>query len=206
MDVLKSSRFWMSVVASVGAFVLAALGKVSGEMALSFVAGLVAGFGVAKTKRLGALPAAPVSLLLGLVLLVAGCGGWQTKTRTGLELAFQVAKTTSDVVHPVLHERCLEAAKECKAKLQKEAAASQPRAATPETCPEVQKCLVTKHKVTAIVVGIHRLIVAGLLAVTIGEEKGATDWMKLVQQEISNLRSLIDSLKVFDIKLGPEGP
>ncbi len=48
MDVLKSSRFWIMLVVAIGSIILAALGKVSGELAGGILTGLLGGFGTAK--------------------------------------------------------------------------------------------------------------------------------------------------------------
>jgi hypothetical protein len=49
MDVIKSSRFWISIVIVAAVTVMACLGKVSGEAATGAMTGLLAGFGVAKS-------------------------------------------------------------------------------------------------------------------------------------------------------------
>jgi hypothetical protein len=47
-NILTSSRFWILLLIVVSATVLAALGKVSGDLAMTTISGLLGGFGVGK--------------------------------------------------------------------------------------------------------------------------------------------------------------
>lgn len=49
MDVIKSSRFWISVAIVASITVLSCLGKLTGESATAAMMGLLGGFGVAKS-------------------------------------------------------------------------------------------------------------------------------------------------------------
>ncbi len=53
MDVIKSSRFWLALVILGGGFTLAFMKIIPGSEILAAAVGILGGFGVAKTKKLG---------------------------------------------------------------------------------------------------------------------------------------------------------
>lgn len=98
MEVIKSSRFWILLVISVGAIVLAALGKISGEYALTAIGGLLGGFGVGKVpgkpptgpQDAGYTRPGPIIAVLALAALgwlsvvLPGCGTMSPESKAAL--------------------------------------------------------------------------------------------------------------------------
>jgi len=56
MEVLKSSRFWMSVVVCICVSVFVALGKYGAESAIALMLGLLSGFSIGKMRKIGEVP------------------------------------------------------------------------------------------------------------------------------------------------------
>ncbi len=56
-EVLRSSRFWIALVICGGAIALAILNRISGELAIGTMSGLMIGFGVGKAGSSGKLDA-----------------------------------------------------------------------------------------------------------------------------------------------------
>jgi len=69
MEVLKSSRFWLALVALIFIGLLALLGRITGESGIAALMALLAGFGVAKAG--GGSKAAPLKCVVGIGCLLA---------------------------------------------------------------------------------------------------------------------------------------
>ncbi len=91
-ELFSSSRFWILMTITIGAIVLAALGRVSGEQALTVLASLLGGFGVGKIPG-GSNNSAKslLPLLLLASLTSAGCGMDAAQRRAWVKVGTQAA-------------------------------------------------------------------------------------------------------------------
>ena len=118
MELFKSSRFWISIAIVISVTLLACLGKIAGDNAISAIMGLLAGFGVGKSG--GAKKAetkAPASPVVGVLLLVGVIGlASCTSLQKTISTTSSSIKTVSDIALPIYHRACMLEAEKCLAK------------------------------------------------------------------------------------------
>lgn len=152
MDVIKSSRFWLALLLIAGAITLAALGKVSGQEALSWGAALLAGFGVAKASG-AAPPAAALALLL-----VLGASGCNSTLAANLERAQLGVMAATAITTTAAHAECSKRALAC--------GALHP---PPATCTQKVECQDARDKiVTALIAAADALTAANRAVWSLG--------------------------------------
>ena len=119
-----------------------------------------------------------VILLLFLPVL-ASCAS----SRIVFETAHATATSASAVGKPIIHEMCMEKAREC-------------GKAGDATCQPMLDCQKNKDIFVKTTVSVHRAAMMGLLAVAIGDKDGASKW---VEKVTGLLQQLDASAKQFGL-------
>lgn len=128
-------------------------------------------------------------LALCLVLL-CGCARWQQTAATALEAAARGGKAAYAIARPVLHERCLSAARKCKA-------------AGDTTCKPYRDCDARRHRLFQGLDGIEAGVDAAraLLSAAIAAQQGDTLRDKLLAG-VAKLGSHLAALRQDACDLG----
>lgn len=150
---------------------------------------------------------------LPALLAMASCAEWQVKTTNALHATFETVKIVQPAANDFMHQRCMKIALECKARKVAAAPAtsqpqpqpaSKPTAATPasqpEVCSELLKCQEVKHTINGLAVAVHHAIVAGLLAVQLGDEQTAAGWMVKIGTAVLRLKNAVEAAGLLDFK------
>lgn len=116
--------------------------------------------------------------LLTALLLLVGCGTWQTKTRTAMRISFETIKTADGIGAQIMHQKCMDIAKEC-------------GKTSPGVCPKLTECQATKHRLESIAITAYRAICAVLLGVELGEEKATEGRIRLVMDIVKQARDAL---------------
>lgn len=109
MEVIKSSRFWLALIALAVIGALALLGKLSGEGAAGYLMSILAGFGVAKASG-GSAPKALLPFALVAVASLSACG---TTGRGYLAKGLDLAATADKAILPTVEKICVAAVAKC---------------------------------------------------------------------------------------------
>jgi len=170
MDVIKSSRFWLALLAMVGAFVLSALGKITGGEAIATIIGILGGFGVAKASGSSTTPM--VILIGASMFTLSSCASVPEK----LDAVREANRAMTDIALDAFHIKCTEEAKKC----------------GNAECEAYKKCDAAREKAMKISRAVNVAIVVGSTASTIGEKERADEQVGLAIDLLSKLKQIYE--------------
>ena len=112
MDVIKSSRFWIAIVILILMGIALVMGKVTGGETIAAALGILGGFGVAKTNKMGEGGPPPSMLaLIFIPFMFCACAGTFTDQ---LNTAHKVVAEIGQQFKDKFHLACVMAAEKCK--------------------------------------------------------------------------------------------
>lgn len=117
MELFKSSRFWISISIVFSVTLLAALGKIGGDNAVSAIMGLLAGFGVGKSgggdrRKTDVKPPITPSITILFISCVIGLTSCVNLQKT-IQATSSSVKAVADLALPIYHKACLAKATDC---------------------------------------------------------------------------------------------
>ncbi len=194
MEIVKSSRFWLTLVVCIGVGVLAVLKILGGDAALAAWLGILSGFSIGKIPGSsnkpgnGSVIPPVIGLLIFLlpVLLLTAC----TTTEKSLIKATPVITELRQELKTYLNAECEATVDVCK------------KAGTlkVDDCKELKACWEKRANVYKVTMSIELAIKTGLGLVSVGNEEDAKSILEKVSAGLMGLFSELQNYKIITLK------
>lgn len=177
----KTTEFWLTIGLLAFAMIAYLWGKIDWEKAIMVGSGALAIGGYSVGRGLSKYENVAKSLfpLLMVAVLMSGCAGWKTTTKSTLDALSATTKGFSYVIEPAYSERCFDAATACKK-------------ANDSVCDSLTRCQTDRDNINTAIKGIHMCIAAGYGFLAASNEEQTS---KMISKAVESITLITEEIK-----------